>query len=106
MLVATGVASAAVERRKAGARRSARCRTRDGAELGWMAPIGAPPPFLFGGKRFVALIKTTRMRMHRENDEARFIRPRDSGGGPREAWWRGRLRRSFVAREEQQQTKN
>ena len=33
MLVATGLASAAVERRKAGARRSARRRTRDGAVL-------------------------------------------------------------------------
>ena len=33
-----------------------------------MAPIGAPPPFLFGGKRFVALIKTTRMQMHRGNE--------------------------------------
>ena len=80
MLVATGLASAAVERRKAGApppnlprkrggeRDKGHAAAPDGAELGWMAPIGAPPPFLFGGKRFVALIRMTRMQTHRGNE--------------------------------------
>ncbi len=30
---------------------------------------------------FITGVTTTRMRVHRENDETRFIRPRDSGGG-------------------------
>ena len=62
MLVATGLASAAVERRKAGApppnlsrkrgrrKRQGHAAAPDGAALGWMAPIGAPPPFLLEAK--------------------------------------------------------
>jgi hypothetical protein len=53
MLVATGLASAAAERRKASPLRSACFRARAhsagnirmcGADNGWHAPIGAPPP--------------------------------------------------------------
>ena len=55
MLVATGLASAAAKRRKAGAPRLARCRDsrrvahtaytcRRCADNGWHAPFGAPPP--------------------------------------------------------------
>ena len=39
-----------------------------------------------------------RLRRHRRGDQRSSIRPRDSGGGgPREAWWRGRLTCRFGA---------
>jgi hypothetical protein len=38
-------------------------------------------PLFFGGKGFVASVCKTRAQLRRENEIARTIRPRDSGGG-------------------------
>jgi hypothetical protein len=63
-------ASAAVERRKASALRSARAASDDAANS--FAPSGALPPLIFfGGEHFVPFVAKTRMRMHRENDLSR-----------------------------------
>jgi hypothetical protein len=62
--------SAAVERRKASALRSARAASDDAANS--FAPFGALPPLiLFGGEHFVPFVAKARMRMHRENDFSR-----------------------------------
>jgi hypothetical protein len=74
-------------------------------------PVGVPLPFasVVKGRRERPLHSsgvdveridlTARKRKTRcGNEEACFILPRESGGGgPREAWWRGRLRWSVVA---------
>jgi hypothetical protein len=63
-------ASAAVERRKASALRSARAASDDAAHS--FAPFGALPPLiLFGGDSFVPFVAKTRMRTHRESDFSR-----------------------------------
>ena len=85
-----------MERRKARARRSARCRTRKVRRQ--YAPFGAPPPFYWGGcwKGFLKACGKTRMPRRIARTKIYFPPPRSGGGGPREAWWRGPLRWSFV----------
>src|ERR1700730_16864488 len=41
-------------------------------------------PLFFGGEHFVPFDTKARMRMYRENDIARTIRPREAGKGPLE----------------------
>jgi len=38
-------------------------------------------PYFFGGEHFVPFVTKARMRMYRENEIARAIRPRYRGGG-------------------------
>src|SRR4029077_7618029 len=72
-------ASAAVERRKASAPRSARAASADAAQILRLPALCLP--LIFGGKSFVALVCKTRAQVRRENEIARTIRPRGSGGG-------------------------
>ena len=85
--------SAAVERRKASALRSAR-----GCAPLSTAMVGAPfrrsaSPYFIGGKSFVALVCKTRARLRRENEIARTIRPREAGEGDH---WSSRSERTVV----------
>jgi hypothetical protein len=65
-------ASAAVERRKASALRSARAASADAANS--FAPSGALPPLFLEATALVPFVAKTRMRMHRGNEIARFAR--------------------------------
>jgi hypothetical protein len=72
-------ASAAVERRKASAPRSARAASDDAAQDLRLPALCLP--LFFGGEHFVPFVTKTRMRMYRENDIARTIRLRYRDGG-------------------------
>jgi hypothetical protein len=65
-------ASAAVERRKASAPRSARAASDDAAQDLRLSALCLP--LFFGGEHFVPFVAKTRMRMHRENEIA-FLAP-------------------------------
>jgi hypothetical protein len=85
-------ASAAVGRRKASALRSARAASDDAANS--FAPSGALPPLIFlEAKDFLPFVAKARMRVHRENDFARAIRPREAG---EEDHWSSRRERTVV----------
>jgi hypothetical protein len=65
-------ASAAVERRKASALRSARAASDDAANS--FAPSGALPPLIFlEAKAFVPFVAKARMHGHRGNESACFL---------------------------------
>jgi hypothetical protein len=83
-------ASAAVERRKASAPEAGGSRKADRSwraphrwcGLGTVAPAGAPPPFFYlEARTFVALLRITRLQMHRENDGTRLSAPAQRGRG-------------------------
>jgi len=103
-------ASTAVERRKASAPEARRrmatfaCVARAGprrARQKAYAPFGAPPPSLFGafGRAFLKRAANLRCQdASRERERVFNPPPRKWGRGPRVAWWRGPLTRSFRCR--------
>ena len=84
-------ARAAVERRKASALRSARAASDDAAQDLRLPALCLP--LFFGGEHFVPFVAKTRVRMHRENDIARTIRPREAEEGDH---WSSRSERTVV----------
>jgi hypothetical protein len=84
-------ARAAVERRKASALRSARAASDDAAQDLRLSALCLP--LFFGGEHFVPFVAKTRMQMHRENEIARTIRPREAGEGDH---WSERSERTVV----------